>query len=261
MAVGGMILLLVLLLARTPAEAEETGEQDAFSSAAAPSPVGAPLSAEQAPAAKAAGDDDIRLGDAIAGYALQRFAEARRDFRKLAEAGNAQAAWRLAQMIEKGIGGPADHEEALYWQMQAARAGHQGALARLAALGLDPQEISQPPGMGKDKDPTPADTGDGHAGRFHLLVLDRARLERMADEGRVWAMIELARKLAAGDGGAVDLPAALRWLERARERTRSDRERTWLEHSIVQLRNALIATTGTASHSVSQQNSASSRMD
>lgn len=260
-AVGGMILLLALLLAWTPVEAEETGERDAFPSAASPAPVGAPLSSEQAPAVKAAGDDDIRLGDAIAAYALQRFAKARRDFRRLAEAGNAQAAWRLAQMIEKGIGGPADHEEALYWQMQAARAGHQGALARLAVLGLDPQEMSQPRGKGRDIDPTAADTGDGDAARSHPVVLDRARLVRMAEEGRVWAMIELARKLAAGDGGAVDLPTALRWLERARERTRSDRERIWLDHSMAQLRKALMATTGTASPSASRPNSASSRME
>ncbi len=200
---------------------------------------------------------DARLGDAIAAYALQRFSEARHRFRELAEQGDAEAAWRLAQMIEKGIGGPGDREEALYWYVQAARRQHQGALARLVALGVDGR-MTPPSRHGED--PLTARSSDGGAKRTPPFP-DRARLERLAGEGRLWAMIELARRLAAGRDGAIDLRGALDWLERARKEAPSPHQRVWLDHGIARLRGALAHRSETASALSPSKDSGSSPID
>ncbi len=184
---------------------------------------------------------DARLGDAIAAYALQRFTRARRAFRMLAEDGNAEAAWRLARMIEAGIGGPADREEALHWYVRAARAGHEKALARLVALGLDAHALSATQETAAAGGRTEGGTA---AGRERHALLDRASLARLAGEGRVWAMIELARRLAAGRGGPVDPEGALRWLERAQALSDDPRERRWLEESTARLRRSVDAVGG-----------------
>ena len=137
------------------------------------------------------------LGEAKALYALQRFDRARKAFAALAKGGNAQAAFRLALMLETGEGGPADPEAALRWLHVAARAGYEPACRELAARrGLARESLV----CGREEE-----TGD-------LLLHE-------AEAGDVKAMLLLARaKAAARDGRAPDLEGAVVWLQRAAAR-------------------------------------------
>ncbi len=136
------------------------------------------------------------LGEAKALYALQRFDRARKAFAALAEAGHAEAAYRLALMLETGEGGPADPETALRWLIVAARAGYEPACRDLAARrGIARENLS----CGKAE-------GEGD-----ILLHE-------AEAGDVKAMILLARAKAAARDGKPDLAGAVVWLERAAAR-------------------------------------------
>ncbi len=133
------------------------------------------------------------LGDAKALYALQRFEQARAAFRALAEAGEAEAAFRLALMLEAGQGGPADPEAALRWLVKAAQAGFAPACEMLAHR------------RGGRADAAVCAAGTGG---------DDAVLAE-AEAGDVRAMLLVARAKAAGEDGPPDLEAAVAWLRRA----------------------------------------------
>ncbi len=133
------------------------------------------------------------LGEAKALYALQRFARARKAFAALAEAGHAEAAFRLALMLETGEGGSADPETALRWLLVAARAGYEPACRELAVRrGVAREDLSC-----------------GKAGAEGDILLHEA------EAGDVKAMLLLARAKAAARGGKPDLEGAVVWLERA----------------------------------------------
>ncbi|GIX17863.1 MAG: hypothetical protein KatS3mg119_2049 [Rhodothalassiaceae bacterium] len=144
--------------------------------------------------ASAGGAASPALGDAKALYALQRFAQARAAFRALAEAGEAEAAFRLALMLEAGQGGPADPEAALRWLVKAAQAGFAPACEMLAHRrgGREDAAVVCAAGAGGD-DPVLAE----------------------AEAGDVRAMLLVARAKAAGEDGPPDLEAAVAWLRRA----------------------------------------------
>ncbi len=137
------------------------------------------------------------LGEAKALYALQRFDRARRAFAVLAKAGHAEAAFRLALMLETGEGGPTDPEAALHWLHVAARAGYEPACRELAARrGVAREDLA----CGREE------------GGGDLLLHE-------AEAGDVKAMLLLARaKAAARDGNGPDLEGAVVWLRRAAAR-------------------------------------------
>ncbi len=144
----------------------------------------------------AQGAHSAALGEAKALYALQRFDRARQAFAALARAGHAEAAFRLALMLETGEGGPANPERALHWLHMAARAGYEPACQELAARrGIAGKALS----CGKED-------ADGD-----LLLHE-------AEAGDVKAMLLLARAKAAAQDGKLDLEGAVAWLTRAAAR-------------------------------------------
>lgn len=132
------------------------------------------------------------IGDGIAAYALQDFATAEKIFRRHAEAGDAEAAFRLGWLYENGRASESPDVQraaAARWYARAAEAGHPRAAERLAALAAD-------------------GVAPAEADRVAPLVA-------AAEAGSVRAMLRLARAHAAGDGVPLDLDAAARWLEKA----------------------------------------------
>ncbi|MFQ5347647.1 MAG: hypothetical protein ACE5ED_07365, partial [Rhodothalassiaceae bacterium] len=121
------------------------------------------------------------IGDGIAAYALQDYATAERIFRHHAEAGDAEAAFRLGWIYENGRASDspdAQRAAAARWYARAAEAGHARAAERLAALAAEGVL------------PAAAD-------RVTPLVA-------AAEAGSVRAMLRLGRALAAGDGVPLD---------------------------------------------------------
>ncbi len=132
------------------------------------------------------------LGDGIAAYALQDYATAESIFRQHADAGDADAAFRLGWLYENGRGAVAggNHlKEAATWYARAADRGHAGAAERLAALAA---EGILPEGA----DPL-------------------GRLVAAAEGGSVRAMLRLGRAYAAGEGAPLDPAQAADWFAKA----------------------------------------------
>ncbi len=132
------------------------------------------------------------LGDGIAAYALQDFDKAERIFRRHAEAGEAEAAFRLGWLYESGRGTAADGDrlkEAAGWYARAADRGHAEAAARLAALAAEGV-------LPEDEDPF-------------------ARLLAAAKGGSARAMLRLGRAYAAGEGAPLDPARAADWFAKA----------------------------------------------
>lgn len=67
-------------------------------------------------------------------FKMGRYAQAFEIWQRLAEEGDADAAFQLGVMLEDGRGQPADLEQALTYYRQASDAGSQRAAHRLAAL-------------------------------------------------------------------------------------------------------------------------------
>ncbi len=150
----------------------------------------------------AAGDEaastrlSAALGEAKALYALQQFARAREAFVALAKAGQPEAAFRLALMLEAGQGGPPDPEAALHWLLKAAAAGYEPACRELASR----------------RSVAPAGLSCGRR------MADGDVLLHEAEAGDVRAMLLLARAKAAARDGQPDLEGAVIWLRRAAAR-------------------------------------------
>ncbi len=138
------------------------------------------------------------LGDGIAAYALQDYAKAEAIFRAHAEAGEAEAAFRLGWLYESGRAAVADDDrltQAARWYARAADHGHAAAAERLAALAAEGV-------LPEGEDPF-------------------ARLEAAAKGGSVRAMLRLGRAYAAGEGAPLDPARAATWFGKVL-RTSSD---------------------------------------
>ncbi len=65
--------------------------------------------------------------EAVAAYKRGDYATAIREWRPLAEQGNAKAQFNLGVMYDRGLGVPQDYAEAVKWYRKAAEQGHAGA--------------------------------------------------------------------------------------------------------------------------------------
>ena len=72
--------------------------------------------------------------DGVSLYQQGAFAEARTYFKQAAEQGDRFGQANLADMYRKGLGGPVDLKQALYWYQQAAEQGHENAGIQVTAL-------------------------------------------------------------------------------------------------------------------------------
>lgn len=138
------------------------------------------------------------LGEGVAAYALQRYERAHALWLPLAQAGQAEAQFRLGLLYELGRGVQPDPRAARHWYQQAAENGHGQAALSLANL------------LAADGEAEPA----------------LAWFERAADLGEARAQYHLGMVLASRG----DLQAAWAWLDRAAETFRdggeADRART-----------------------------------
>ncbi len=135
------------------------------------------------------------LAAGIAAYEGKDFAAARRELLPLAEAGDAEAQWRLGRMFELGLGVPQDLREAASWYRRAAEknqpdaAFHLGALYHHSSLG----------------------GGDADAVPWYRIA---------AEAGHLFAQLELAHIYDSTQGYGrpfvpTDKAEAQRWLDRA----------------------------------------------
>lgn len=67
-------------------------------------------------------------------YNRGNFAVALREWRSLADQGDARAQFRLGYMYDKGSGVPQDHAEAMRWYRKAAEQGHAKAQYNLGVI-------------------------------------------------------------------------------------------------------------------------------
>ena len=89
-----------------------------------------PVAAKTMPAA----DESSALASANAAYGRGDHASALEEYTRLAQAGDAQAQFKLATMYERGIGVAADDSWAVTWYRRAAAQGHAEANSRLVEI-------------------------------------------------------------------------------------------------------------------------------
>ena len=75
---------------------------------------------------------DFQAG--LEAYNRGNFAVALREWRSLADQGDARAQFRLGYMYDKGSGVPQDHAEAMRWYRKAAEQGHAKAQYNLGVI-------------------------------------------------------------------------------------------------------------------------------
>ncbi len=81
--------------------------------------------------------------DGLRAYRLGDYATALREFKPLAEQGDAFAQFRLGVMYEKGQGVPQDYAEAVKWYRKAAEQGHTDAQNNLFVMYAEGQGVPQ----------------------------------------------------------------------------------------------------------------------
>ena len=84
---------------------------------------------------------DVRAG--LAAYERGDFTQARRIWRPLAEAGDAQAQYNLGVLFDEGRGRPADRVQARLWWLKAAEQGLALAQHNLASLHIAGDGVPQ----------------------------------------------------------------------------------------------------------------------
>ena len=130
---------------------------------------------------------------AVEAYAKGDYERAFALFQELADAGDARAQYRLAQLLANGTGTPRDGSAALHWYRQAAQGGSTEAQSELALMYLL--------GRGVRQDHTWAAYWYG----------------QLADDGHGTAQIMLGGMYEEGKGVARDLSRAAFWYRRAAE--------------------------------------------
>ena len=94
--------------------------------------------------------------------------DAREWYRRATREGSVDAMFNLARMVEKGSGGPADHDEAQWLYANAAQKGHAGAVAWLKNLPTAPVPLRRL-SVTNPKDQMITETVNGKAKPFKLL--------------------------------------------------------------------------------------------
>ncbi len=117
-----------------------------------------------------------------------------RDWRLLAEAGDAEAQYNLAVVQDIGRQSPANHAEAARWYRRAAEQGHAGAQHGLAYLHREGRGVPQ---------------DDREAARWY---------REAAAQGHAEAQYALGDFAASGRGGPRDPSGAVGWFREAAER-------------------------------------------
>lgn len=135
---------------------------------------------------------DFDAGDTA--YQKGDYATAAKEWRALAEEGDAASQTKLGQLYEMGKGVEEDHAEAAKWFERAAKKGHAPAQSRLG-------EMYQ--------------YGEGVERDYEKAV---ALYRTAAERGYTKAQLNLANMLHAGIGMPVDAVGALTWFEIAAER-------------------------------------------
>ncbi len=74
------------------------------------------------------------LDEGLAAYKAGDYASALREFRPLAEQGNASAQYNLGFMYDIGRGVPQDYKQAVTWYRKAAEQGNAGAQNHLGTM-------------------------------------------------------------------------------------------------------------------------------
>jgi len=122
------------------------------------------------------------------------YATALREFKPLAEQGNAAAQFYLGWMYENGYGTTQDYDLAFKWYELSAKKGHQSAKDNLKSL-EERGNFSKETRIAREK--------------------RRKELIRKAEQGNSNAQYQLALKYKNGDGVGKDLPTALSWAGKA----------------------------------------------
>ena len=154
-----------------------------------------------------------------------RQAEALASLQQSAEAGDAEAQYRLGMLYGNGEGVPLDHRQAEHWFTQAARQGHEDALLNLAWLYATGTGVDMDEQRARELYLLAADKGSGKAAyvaatmyRFgqHGCERDMARAlhyyQLAADRGVASAQFALGKLLMEGKHVARDDVLALVWL-------------------------------------------------
>lgn len=131
-------------------------------------------------------------------YRAQEFAKAADAFKPLANAGNAQAQFRLGMLYHLGRGVREDESEAFRWILSAARQGHVDAQFQLATLYTFRYGV-------------PADEPDPDVQAAHWYFA-------AASQGHAEAQYALGLMFLTGKGVARSTEEANKWMRRAAER-------------------------------------------
>jgi TPR repeat protein len=161
--------------------------------------------------------------DAAAAYTNGDYATALREFRSLADHGQAVAQYNLGRMYYDGRGAPQDFVEAAKWFRLAADQGHAGAENNLGAMYVAGQGLQQSTGEALRWYRLAADQGYAIAqhnlGSLHItgryLPQDFAEgakwFRRAADQGYAPSMLGLAALYEDGDGVPRDYLLGYMW--------------------------------------------------
>lgn len=119
------------------------------------------------------------------------YARAAKELRPLADAGNAEAQYRIGRMYEFGAGYPKDVAQGIAWYRKAAAQGHADAMEQLGEIYA---------------------TGEG-APRNDAEAANWFR--KAADAGHATAQYNLGLAYAKGAGVKADIPTALAWFRKS----------------------------------------------
>ena len=131
-------------------------------------------------------------------YRAMNFAKAAECYTKAAEAGSADAMWRLGLLYEEGEGVPQDYAKAIEWYTKAAKAGHAKAMWDLGFLYYSGEGVPQDSAKAAEWYTNAAKAGDTDA------------------------MISLGELYQDGEGVPQDNAKAIEWYTKAAEAGNAD---------------------------------------
>ena len=143
-------------------------------------------------------------------------------YQRAAEAGDAEAQFKFANLYENGVGLPVYPSEARKWLKLAAQQGHEGARRRLQHLGVSLPSVAdvlvRGPGSvavaGVDKGLTAIKRGD------YATALKEFR--PLAEQGNAEAQFNLGLMHISGAGVTQDYKKAMKWYRKAAEQGVAD---------------------------------------
>ncbi|MBF0499674.1 MAG: sel1 repeat family protein [Candidatus Riflebacteria bacterium] len=184
-------------------------------------------------------EEERRLFEALRAFDDKNYRKARDSFLALASAGNAESAFQLGMMNERGIGATCAPDRAITWYTLAAEHGHIRAAGRLGALLAD--RIQSGEGDQAEESSKAmkwlkiAAEGEDAEARRNLaqMYIDGIGVERnsglaiqwfrrAADQGDVRAQVNLAQMYDRGDGVPENAHLAALWYRRAAEQGDAD---------------------------------------